>query len=207
MTTFPIHRLLFVFALTIVSLIAPRPDALAKSISVLAVVDGNPITSIDFEERRNFLVKTTGISDTAETKDQIDSDVLQMLIDDMIKIKEGLSLGNNIEAIARQRARELVMQSFSQNGEDPIEVMERLGIDPAVAEEKFLADVLWASTIQSVYAKQFSSTQDEAEKELERIKQNIKNPTQILMKSSFCLNPSAVSRKPKNSLSKFTPLC
>ena len=176
MTTFPIHRLLFVFALTIVSLIAPRPDALAKSISVLAVVDGAPITSIDFEERRNFLVKTTGISDTAETKDQIDSDVLQMLIDDMIKIKEGLSLGNNIEAIARQRARELVMQSFSQNGEDPIEVMERLGIDPAVAEEKFLADVLWASTIQSVYAKQFSSTQDEAEKELERIKQNIKKP-------------------------------
>ena len=176
MTTFPIHRMLFAVVLTITTLILPHHDALSKSISVLAVVDGNPITSIDFEERRNFLVKTTGISDTPETKDQIDSDVLQMLIDDMIKINEGLRLGNNIEEIARRRARELVMQSFSQNGEDPIAVMDRLQIAPAVAEEKFLADVLWASTIQSVFAKQFSSTQEEAEKELERIKQNIKKP-------------------------------
>ena len=152
------------------------PKAYAKKISVIAVVDGTPISSIDFDERRNFLVKTTGIADTEETREQIDNDVLQMLIDDTIKIAEGLKLGAGFETSAKQRAKELVTLSFSQNGEDPNEVMERLGIDPAVAEKKFLADVLWASSIQSRFARQLSTTREEAKKELARIEKNIQKP-------------------------------
>ena len=152
------------------------PQAHAQKISVIAVVDGTPISTIDFDERRNFLVKTTGIADTAETREQIDNDVLQMLIDDTIKIAEGLKLGAGFETSAKQRAKELVDLSFSQNGEDPNEVMERLGIDPSVAEKKFLADVFWASTIQSQFARQLSTTRDEAQKELERIEKNIQKP-------------------------------
>ena len=190
----PLAVLCFSFALTVLAMPLDRSsnnrlsdnrlsdglfgikEAIAKKISVIAVVDGAPISSIDFEERRNFLVKTTGIADTPETKEQIDNDVLQMLIDDQIKIAEGLKLGAGYETSARQRARELVNLSFSQNGEDPNEVMTRLGIDPLVAEQKFLADVLWASIIQSRFARQLSSTREEAEKELERIEKNIQKP-------------------------------
>lgn len=156
--------------------VAIGSNAIAKSISVIAVVDGTPISSIDFDERRNFLIKTTGIADTAETKQQIDNDVIQMLVDDAIKIAEGQKLGAGYETAARQRARELVNLSFSQNGEDPNEVMQRLKIDPSVAEQKFYADVLWASIIQSRFAKQLSNTRKEAENELERIKKNIQKP-------------------------------
>lgn len=148
----------------------------AKSITVLAVVNGAPISSIDFEERRNFLIKTTGIEYNDNTKDQIDRDVLQMLVDDIIKINAGLAFGAGFETSARQRASELVRASFSQNGEDPEAVMKSLGIDPEVAEKKFLADVLWASTVQSKFAKQFSNTREEAEKELERVKKNVQKP-------------------------------
>lgn len=163
-------------AVLAVGAIALTTPALAKSISVLAVVDGTPISSIDFEQRRHFLIKTTGIEYNDQNSAQIDSDVLQMLIDDIIKVNEGMSFGSGFEASARQRAAELVIQSFSQNGEDPEEVMERLGIDRAIAEKKFLADVLWASTVQSRFAKQFANTREEAEKELERITTNIMKP-------------------------------
>ena len=150
--------------------------ALAKSISVVATVDGTPISNIDFEERRNFLIKTTGISYNDSNREQIDSDVLQMLVDDVIKINEGASFGSGFAATARQRASDLVNQSFSQNGEDPDQVLKALGISRDTAEKKFLADVLWASTIQSRFNKQFSKTRDEAERELERIKKNIQKP-------------------------------
>ena len=176
----PFVMLPFVMMLAMASLLmviaTGLPQAHAKKISVIAVVDGTPISNIDFEERRNFLVKTTGIADTPETREQIDNDVLQMLIDDTIKIAEGLKLGAGYETSAKQRAQELVTLSFSQNGEDPFEVMERLEIDPAVAEKKFLADVLWASSIQSRFARQLSTTREEAEKELERIEKNIQKP-------------------------------
>ena len=176
----PFVMLPFVMMMAMASLLmviaTGLPQAHAKKISVIAVVDGTPISNIDFEERRNFLVKTTGIADTPETREQIDNDVLQMLIDDTIKIAEGLKLGAGYETSAKQRAQELVTLSFSQNGEDPFEVMERLEIDPAVAEKKFLADVLWASSIQSRFARQLSTTREEAEKELERIEKNIQKP-------------------------------
>lgn len=151
-------------------------SGIAASISVMAVVNGKPITSLDFEERRQFLVKTTGIKDTPETSRQIDMDVLQMLVDDVIKTEEGLRLGRGLEMNARSRAREIVNMSFAQHGEDPDKVMQRLGISRQFAEKKFLADVLWASTVQSRFSAEFANTVEEAEKELERVKSNALKP-------------------------------
>lgn len=142
-------------------------------VSVLAVVDGEPISSIDFEERRNFLIKTTGIEYNDQTREQIDNDVLQMLIDDIIKVNEGKRFGVGFEDEAKVKAKELTDASFSPNGEDPDAVMRSLGIDRAIAEEKFLADVLWVSTVQARFSKQFANISTEAQDELERIKSNV----------------------------------
>ena len=148
----------------------------AESVRVMAVVNGQPITSLDFEERRNFLVNTTGIKITDDNRERINQDTLQMLIDDVIKKEEGLRIGSGFEATARQRASELVDTSFAQYGEDPDEVMSRLGISRQMAENKFLVDVLWASSIQSLFADQFANITSEAELELERIRENASKP-------------------------------
>ena len=148
----------------------------AASIKVLAVVNGVPVTNLDFEERRNFLVKTTGIQDNPETAPQIDNDVLQMLIDDIIKREEALRLGGGGPAQALARAEEIVDQSFSQNGEDPNETLARLGIDRVTAVEKFLVDVLWVSAVQARFAEEFSNVPAEAEQELQRITANARKP-------------------------------
>jgi peptidyl-prolyl cis-trans isomerase SurA len=150
--------------------------AMATSVSVIATVDGVPISNIDFEERRNFLIKTTGLNYNDSNREQIDSDVLQMLIDDIIKIREGQSFGRQLEETAREDAAGIVNNSFSRNGQNPDAVLKSLGIPRAVAEKKFYADVLWVSTIQSRFAKQFSQTRQEAEEELERIKKNYQRP-------------------------------
>jgi len=173
---FSIFRRYFLLMLAGVAFALTLSMAQASSVRVLAVVDGKPITNIDFEERRHFLIKTTGISDTPEMREQIDKDVLQMLIDDAIKIKEGLKFGGNIRATALERANQLVNLSFSQEGENPDAVMKQLGISREVAVNKYLADVLWASTLQSRFADQFAGARNEAIAELERIKVAAKKP-------------------------------
>lgn len=150
--------------------------ARAEGIKVLAVVNGKPITNLDFEERKLFLISTTGIQITDQNRDRINQDVLQMLIDDAIKKEEGLRLARGFESAARQRASELVDTSFSQHGEDPDEVLDRLGISRAMAEDKFLVDVLWASSVQSRFSEQFANVTTEAEQELERIIENANKP-------------------------------
>ena len=150
--------------------------ASSQSISVLAVVDGTPISSLDFQQRRNFLIKTTGIEDNSETKAQIDRDVLQMLIDDVIKINEGLRLGPQYDAQAKARASELVNQSFARNGASAAAVLAQLNIKRETAEKKFYADILWASTVQTRFSGQFAEAKNEAQKELGRIQKNIQKP-------------------------------
>ncbi|XDZ64699.1 peptidylprolyl isomerase [Alphaproteobacteria bacterium LSUCC0684] len=175
-TTFStLHRVVCAL-FSILSVMVVPAMANSASVQVIAVVDGKPITNIDFEERRHFLVKTTGINDTPEMREQIDKDVLQMLIDDVIKISEGLKFGGDVEASALQRANDLVNMSFSQNGENPDTVLEQLGISRDVAAKKFMADVLWASTLQSRFADQFAGARNEAIEELERIKANSRKP-------------------------------
>ncbi len=165
-----------ILSLILVMLVIWPYTASSQSISVLAVVDGTPITSLDFQQRRNFLIKTTGIEDTSETKAQIDRDVLQMLIDDVIKVNEGLRLGPQHETQAKARASELVNQSFAQNGDDAATVLARLDINRETAEKKFYADVLWASTVQTRFSSQFAEAKNEAQKELGRIQKNTQKP-------------------------------
>jgi hypothetical protein len=71
-----------VSAIVIFTMMTMATPVKAANIEVIATVDGIPITNHDLEQRRNMLIKTTGIRLTAENENQINRDVLQMLIDD-----------------------------------------------------------------------------------------------------------------------------
>ena len=148
----------------------------AASIKVIATVDGIPITDHDLAARRNMLIQITGLELTPETRAQIDRDVLQMLIDDTIKISAGTALfADRLEAIDAN-ADQLVDSTFSQNNENPDAVLARLGIPRAVIHKKFKADILWASIINGRFQSQFANAPAEAELELARLQQNLQAP-------------------------------
>ena len=148
----------------------------AATVTVLAVVNGKPVTSLDLAMRRDFVIATTGLTYDESSRQQIDSDVMQMLIDDQLKIEEGLRLAPDAEQAARNKAAMLVDSSFGQDGQDPDKILRSLGIQRGVAEEKFFADVLWASAVQGRYSRQFLAVDQEAEAELERLRATVRKP-------------------------------
>ncbi|MBL6782187.1 MAG: peptidylprolyl isomerase [Alphaproteobacteria bacterium] len=162
--------------ISMIMLIVSTVASAATSIEVIATVDGVPITSHDLNERRNMLIKTTGIQITSDNQAQIDRDVLQMLIDDQIKIATGEQfLGSQMQAV-EDNADILVNQTFSQNGENPDAVLQELNIPRDVIKRKFKADILWASIINGRFDGQFSNARSEAEKERQQLEQNIAEP-------------------------------
>ena len=168
--------MLRVSAIVIFTMMTMATPVKAANIEVIATVDGIPITNHDLEQRRNMLIKTTGIRLTAENENQINRDVLQMLIDDTIKISEGNAiLSGNINAI-NQGADRLINATFAQNNENPDEVLASLDIPREVIHKKFKADILWASIINNRFQGQFANAEAEAEIELERLKQNLQEP-------------------------------
>lgn len=148
----------------------------ATTIEVIATVDGVPITSHDLAERRNMLIKTTGIELTAENEAQINRDVLQMLIDDQIKIQAGTKVMRNQMNAVEERADSLVDQTFSQNQENPDEILRQLKIPREIIKQKFVADILWASIINNRFEGQFANAKTEAESERLQLEQNLNEP-------------------------------
>ena len=169
----PLSRALFI---SVVMLMLSSISSFATVIEVVATVDGVPITSHELNERRNMLIKTTGLTITSENTAQINRDVLQMLIDDQIKISAGSKVLGSQMQIVVDNADNLINQTFSQNGENPNDVLRQLNIPREIIRLKFKADILWASIINNRFEGQFANARAEAEIELSQLEQNLNEP-------------------------------
>ena len=169
----PLSRAFFI---SIVMLMLSSISSFATVIEVVATVDGVPITSHELNERRNMLIKTTGLTITSDNSAQINRDVLQMLIDDQIKISAGSKVLGSQMQIVEDNADNLINQTFSQNGENPNDVLRQLNIPREIIRHKFKADILWASIINNRFEGQFANARAEAEIELSQLEQNLNEP-------------------------------
>jgi peptidyl-prolyl cis-trans isomerase SurA len=176
------HLLLFSRCLVALSLFAPAviavPQAIKASekISVVALVNGEPITSLDVKNRINFIGSMTGLEVNDSTIDDVRRDALQSLIDEKIKIQQARQDIPTILSAGLGKARELVDINFAKDGVSGKEVLSARGVNSKTIQEKFYADVLWSNVLSSRFARQFSTLDQTAEQEQNRIKNSMSEP-------------------------------
>ena len=111
------YRYLVVLSFLVpVMVIGNQPLKASENISVVALVNGEPITSLDIKNRINFIGSITGLEVNNSTIDDIRRDALQNLIDEKIKIQQARQDVPAILSAARRKARELVDTNFAANG-------------------------------------------------------------------------------------------
>ena len=153
-----------------------QPLKASENISVVALVNGEPITSLDIKNRINFIGSITGLEVNNSTIDDIRRDALQNLIDEKIKIQQARQDVPAILSAARRKARELVDTNFAANGVPGKQALSARGISSKTIQEKFYADVLWSNVLSSRFARQFNTLDQTAEQEQIRIKNSMSEP-------------------------------
>ncbi len=148
----------------------------SQKVTVIAVVNGEPITSLDLTSRVDFIGKVTGLRVNDSTIADIRRDALQNLIDEKIKIQQGLKDFPSLQSAARRKARELVDKNFAKNGLSGQQALKTLGVRAKTIREKFYADLLWTNVISSRFARQFQNLDEIAEQERSRIKSSMQEP-------------------------------
>ncbi len=159
-----------------VGLLSVSAPAYAQSISVIAVVEGDPITNFHLENRLHYLLTTTGIKMTAENEAQLRNDVLQMLIDDKIKLAEAEKVNPGLIPAARAKAIELVNDTYSSLDKSANQRLKELDLDRETVENKFLIDVIWASLLKEKFQNQFENAAKLAEQSLARLEKDLSQP-------------------------------
>ena len=138
------------------------------AIEIVAKVNGQPITNYDLAQRVNFLAAVTNIKLNESNRQRIETDALQMLIDEKLKLAAAQEIDPNIASRSLAMARDLIDSSFQQNDKNGFEVLRELKLDTASIQQKFVTDLAWASFIQAKFSNKLGDVDAKIDAELAR---------------------------------------
>ena len=171
-----IYRLLIRTLIPGLILTSALIQPLHAAIEIVAKVNGQPITNYDLTQRVNFLAAVTEIKLNDSNRRRIETDALQMLIDEKLKLAAAQEIDPNIATRSHGMARDLVGSSFQQNGKNGFEVLRELQLDTASIQQKFVTDLAWASFIQAKFGSKLGDVEAKVDAELARIFENARKP-------------------------------
>ena len=146
------------------------------AIEIVAKVNGQPITNYDLAQRVNFLAAVTNIKLNESNRQRIETDALQMLIDEKLKLAAAQEIDPNIASRSLAIARDLIDSSFQQNDKNGFEVLRELKLDTASIQQKFVTDLAWASFIQAKFSNKLGDVDAKIDAELARILEDATKP-------------------------------
>ena len=139
------------------------------AIEIVAKVNGQPITNYDLAQRVNFLAAVTNIKLNESNRQRIETDALQMLIDEKLKLAAAQEIDPNIASRSLAMARDLIDSSFQQNDKNGFEILRELRLDTASIQQKFVTDLAWASFIQAKFSNKLGDVDAKIDAELARM--------------------------------------
>lgn len=177
----------------IFSISSTSADA-SQRVSVVALVNGEPITSLDLENRMNFLRTLSKLEmDEADFR----ADTLQKLVSEKIKFQAAKEQLGNFVPEATSTARQLVDQNFGKGDKPGGQVLKERGISVSTVTDKYLSDILWGNVLRVRFPRQFENLDNLAEQELKKLKA-AQNEPQIKL-SEILLQPNPNRPKDKTS--------
>lgn len=143
---------------------APSPS-LAQSVAV--VVNGEPITNFDIEQRSKLLFLTTRKSPPRQ-------DVIQELIDEKVKIREGKKFGIEFGSTEVDAAFANMGSRMRLTSDQLAKSLEAQGIRPDTLKNRMRAEMVWSNLVRGRFKQSLLVGDKDVESKIE-IKSDDKN--------------------------------
>jgi peptidyl-prolyl cis-trans isomerase SurA len=141
----PFHALCRVFAaaaLAAASLLAvPTPGHTQE---VVALVDGEPITSLDLEQRMKFIQMST--QKAPQRKEALDG-----LVDEILEVKEAHRFGIDVPDSEVDNSFANVARNMSADVQKLTEMLAKGGASAATLKHKLRAELAWSALVRGRY--------------------------------------------------------
>jgi peptidyl-prolyl cis-trans isomerase SurA len=158
--TFQVLTRIFVIGAMLLAAATASP-ALAQQ--VLVMVNGEPITAIDVEQRTKFTVLSTQKKPSHEA-------VLNELIDEKLKVKEAKRWGIDIPDSEVDTTYSSMAGRMRQSAEQLTQNLAKSGISPNTLKVRIKADLAWQALVRGRYRESLQLSDKDVVSELETIK-------------------------------------
>ena len=139
-TPMPVFR----FLLLILGAVLSLTGAPARAQNIVVMVNGDPITDYDIEQRSKLDQLTT-------QKTPARQDVINELIDDRVKIKEGKKYGVDPGVSDINQSYEGMAQRMRISPEQLTKSLEVKGVRPETLKGRMKAEMVWTSLVRGRY--------------------------------------------------------
>ncbi|MBR0687013.1 SurA N-terminal domain-containing protein [Bradyrhizobium manausense] len=136
-TPLPVFRLLLLVLGTVLAL----AGAPARAQNIVVMVNGDPITDFDVEQRSKLEQLTTQKTPSRQ-------DVINMLIDDKIKLKEGKKYGVDPTASDVNQSYEGMAQRMRISPDQLTKSLESKGVRPDTIKSRMKSEMVWTSLVR-----------------------------------------------------------
>ena len=145
-------------------------------VTIIATVNGKPITNYDVEQRSRFLGYATNIEITDQNRDRLYEDSLQLIIEDKLRLEAARDMLPDIEAVVLPQARDFINQNFGNDTTSGNRVLMNDGIDPLTVQQKYTSDLAWSNFISTKFLDKFENIEERVDDEIDRMRQNASKP-------------------------------
>ncbi|MEM6810856.1 MAG: peptidylprolyl isomerase [Pseudomonadota bacterium] len=161
---------IFLFSFLVILFVNP---AQAKQFDIAATVNDDAISASDVDDRLKLFFASSGMPPTKENEQRAKEQVLDVLIEEQLKIQEALR--NNIE-ISDEEVEEGFVNLAAQNGleaEDFAKALQSQKIPRSTLLKQIRAQISWSKVVRSVLRPQINITEVDVKARLERMTQNM----------------------------------
>jgi peptidyl-prolyl cis-trans isomerase SurA len=133
----------------------------ARAQQVILVVDGEPITALDIEQRTKFLQLSTGGKVPAR------QDVVNALIDEILEIKEGKKFGIDVPQSEVDNQFASVASRMGLDVPKLTQVLEKAGASAQTLKQQLRAQLAWTALVRGRYKSSLEIADSDVEAQLE----------------------------------------
>jgi peptidyl-prolyl cis-trans isomerase SurA len=142
--------------LIVAMLMVMAPALTARAQTVVAVVNGEPITAIDVDQRMKFIQLSTHKAAARE-------DVINELIDEKLKVREGKRWGIEITDAEVNTMYASMGSRAHQTAEQLTQNLAKAGVYPNTLKTRIRADSVWNQLVRGRYQASLQLTDREVE--------------------------------------------
>lgn len=155
----PLFRALLLAALLSAGMAAP--PAAAQTNRIVAVVNGDIVTTAEIEARRRLFAINAGIAPSQQTLDRLTPQVTRLLIDERLRLQEvrrrRIPVGDNDVAAA--------LQDLERRNNLPpgglVAQLRRAGVEPRALYDQLRAQIGWARLLRTLLGSQAEPSEAE----------------------------------------------
>ncbi len=192
--------LLLIMAVFSLGVIASAPIYAQNNEAIAVIVNQDAITQSDVLDRIRLIASSTGLPMNGETQAKLRPQIINMLVDEALKIQEAKALGIKIETKEIDNGFASIAQQNNFTPEQFKKILQSQGVNFITLRDQIASQIAWTKIVQRKIRPRVEIMDSDIDVEIKKLQKNI-GQTQYRLSEIFI--PLTDPRK-ENAARQFT---